>query len=141
MARWLLRILQSFFALPVWVIVWISAFLIPVNFAGFWFLDTPTGWWVAVLGAGAIILNLIPVLINGGLSKVLALPHLVLWGPLVIILGVKLAGGGLTGAEWWLALAVFVVNGVSLFFDVYDTREWWRGNRAVTGFEDEPVRL
>lgn len=138
---WMVRILRSFFSLPLWVILWICVFLIPANFAGLWFLDSDVGFWVSVLGAGAICLNMIPVLINGGLSKVLAIPHLVFWIPLEIILLYLIITQPLTTPEWWLAVIVLVVNGISLGFDVYDTHQWWRGNRAVTGFEDEPVRL
>lgn len=141
MLAWIVRITKSFFALPLWVIVWISVFLIPANFAGFWFLDSDVGFWVALLGAGAIFLNFVPVLINGGLSKVLAIPHLVFWVPLEIILLWLLLTRDLSDGEWWLAVIVVVINGISLGFDIYDTREWWRGNRGVVGYEDEPVRL
>ena len=141
MLAWIVRILKSYFALPLWVIIWISVFLIPVNFAGFWFLGTEIGFWVATLGAGAIFLNFVPVLINGGMSKVLAIPHLVFWVPLEIILIRLVMSGNLQGGEFWLAVTVLIINGISLGFDFYDTREWWRGNRSVVGFEDEPVRL
>lgn len=138
---WVIRIIKSFFALPLWVIVWISVFLIPANFAGFWFLDSRIGFWIALLGAGAIILNLVPVLLNGGLSKVLAIPHLICWVPLEIILFRLIWTEELSVGEWRLAITVLMINGISLGFDFYDTREWWRGNRKVVGFEDEPVRL
>ena len=138
---WIARIFKSFFALPVWVIIWICVFLGPANFAGFWFLDTPTGFWVTVLGAGAIFLNIVPVLLNGGASKVLAIPHVICWVPLEIILLRRLISEDLTVGEWWFAIAVVVINGISLGFDFYDTAEWWRGNRKVVGFENEPVRI
>ncbi len=138
---WIIRIFKSFLALPLWVLIWICVFLVPANFAGLWFLDTTTGFWVTLLGAGAILLNGIPVLINGGASKVLAIPHVICWVPLVIILFRRLVGEGLVGGEWWLATIVLVINGISLGFDFYDTAEWWKGNRKVVGYEDEPVRL
>ncbi len=138
---WIVRILKSTFALPVWVLVWIFVFLLPANFAGFWFLDTDVGLWVSVLGAGAIFVNLIPVLINGGVSKVLAIPHLIFWIPLEIILLRFVVAGDLSTSEWRLAVAVLIVNGISLGFDFHDTAEWWKGNRKVVGYEDEPVKL
>ncbi|MEX0346910.1 MAG: hypothetical protein AB3N20_18450 [Rhizobiaceae bacterium] len=138
---WIVRILKSTFALPVWVLVWIFVFLLPANFAGFWFLDTDVGFWVSVLGAGAIIVNMIPVLVNGGVSKVLAIPHLIFWIPLEIILLRLVMTGDLATSEWRLAIAVLIINGISLGFDFYDTAEWWKGNRKVVGYEDEPVRL
>jgi len=60
-AAWTIRIVKSMFSLPIWVIVWIGLFLIPVNFAGFWFLETTSGLAIAVMGAGAIGINLILV--------------------------------------------------------------------------------
>lgn len=138
---WIGRIVKSYFSLPVWVIVWMSAFLIPVNFAGFWFIDTTTGFWIALLGAGAILINIVLVLINGGLSKVLAIPHVVCWVPLEIILLRLVITDESAGSAWWLAVSVLVINGISLGFDFYDTREWWRGDRKIAGFEGEPVRF
>ncbi len=138
---WIVRIVRSYFSLPVWVVIWLSLFLIPANFAGFWFLDTRTGFWVALLGAGAILLNAVIVLINGGLSKVLAIPHLIFWIPLEIILLRLVIAGGLSETEWRLAVIVLVTNGISLGFDVYDTVAWWRGKRKIAGYEDQPVRL
>ena len=40
-----------------------------------------------------------------------------------------------------LTLFVLVINGISLCFDVIDTRRWLRGEREVFGFEGEAVRL
>ena len=93
-------------------------FLIPANLSGLFFLDTPTGVWITVLGAGALAVNTVFVLVNGGFSRVLALPHVLLWGPLQIILAVRLVSVPAGGTEWWLALTVFVINGISLVFDV-----------------------
>jgi hypothetical protein len=135
------RIVISYFSLPVWVIVWIGLFLIPVNFAGFWFLDTVSGRWIAVLGAGGILLNLPLVWLNSGLSKVLCIPHILFWTPLVAILGYRLLTASMETTEFRLALVVFAVNGVSLVFDYYDFFDWRRGNRGIAGFPDEPVRF
>lgn len=139
--QWIVRIVRSMFALPVWVIIWISLMLVPANFAGFFFLDTVSGWWIAVLGAGAIIVNLPLVWLNGGMSKVLAIPHLVFWIPLVVILGYRLIAVDLATPEYALTLVVFVINLISLGFDIYDFFEWRGGNRDVAGFPGEPVRF
>ncbi len=86
MIKLFLRILKSNFALPVWVIVWIYGFLVPANFSGLLFLEYESGIWVAILGAGAIVINVGILFLNGGFSKVLAISHLVLWIPLQFIL-------------------------------------------------------
>jgi hypothetical protein len=135
------RIVRSYFSLPVWVIAWIGLFLVPVNMAGFWFLDTASGRWIAVLGATGILLNLPLVWLNGGLSKVLCITHIVFWTPLVLVLGYRLVTVPLTGSEFHLAVAALAVNGISLLFDYYDFFDWRRGNRAVAGFPDDPVRF
>lgn len=135
------RIVRSYFSLPLWVIVWISLFLVPVNIAGFWFLDTASGRWIAGLGAAGLICNLPLVWLNGGMSKVLCIPHIVFWTPLVLVLGYRFATVPLAGAEFGLALAAFAVNGFSLLFDYSDFFDWRGGNRAVAGFPDDPVRF
>lgn len=140
-AQWIVRIVKSMFALPVWVIIWINLLLVPANFAGFFFLDTVSGWWIALLGAGAIIVNLPLIWLNGGLSKVLCIPHLVFWIPLVGILGYRLLTADMTSPELQLAAIVFAFNLFSLGFDIYDFFEWRGGNRDVAGFPGEPVRF
>ncbi len=130
------------FSLPVWVVIWMLFVLIPVNLSGYFLLHYDTGFWVAVLGGTAILLNTVIIFANGGFSKVLAIPHLALWLPLEIILLQRLFGEtGLSGFEQGYLLTVLAVNGISLLFDFYDTAEWYGGNRAVAGYKGEPVWL
>lgn len=138
---WIVRIAKSFFALPLWVIVWICLFLVPANFAGFAFLNTVSGFWISLLGAGAIILNLGLVWLNGGFSKVLCIPHVLFWTPLVGLLAYRLFAVEMASDEYWLALSAFVINGVSLFFDFYDLHAWRRGHRQIAGYETSDVRF
>ncbi|MEO0328602.1 MAG: hypothetical protein AAF217_08395 [Pseudomonadota bacterium] len=138
----ILRILKSTIALPVWVILWIFLFLIPANFSGFFLLNYETGFWVALLGAGAIFFNTFILFLNGGFSKVLAIPHLILWIPLQIILTLRyFKAPDLSNFEQTYILIVLIINGISILFDIYDTREWMRGNRDVAGFPGEKVRF
>ena len=138
---WIIRIVKSMFALPVWVIVWINLFLVPANFSGFLFLDATSGIAIAALGAGAILINLVLVWLNGGLSKVLCIPHLILWVPLVLLLGYRLAYVPMDSAEFYLAAIVCAINVISLVFDFFDLFDWHSGNRAVAGYPDDPVRF
>ena len=136
------RIFKSLFSMPVWVIVWMCFFLIPANLSGFFFLEFESGMWVATLGAGALFINTIILFMNGGFSKALAIPHLIFWGPLEIILLYRyFAVPDLSAAEQNFILIVAVINGVSLVFDVFDTRDWMQGKRDVEGFPGEPVRF
>jgi len=136
--NWIFRIFKSLFALPPWVIVWMLVFLIPINMSGYFLLEYDTGWWVAALGGSAIILNMVLVLINGGFSKVLAIPHVVFWLPLELILIVHWMNAPAMGSfEQTYLVIVLLINGISLGFDLYDTRQWWRGNRKIAGYESE----
>lgn len=104
-------------------------------------MDTASGFWIALFGAGAIILNLGVVWLNGGFSKVLCIPHVIFWTPLVALLGYRLLFADMMTFEFWITLAAFLVNGVSLFFDFYDLGQWRNGNRKIAGYESEPVRF
>ena len=136
-----MRILRSLIALPVWVIIWMMVILIPANLSGFWFLDTVSGVWIALLGGGALLINTVFVLVNAGFSRVLALPHLVLWGLLEIILFYRVLTVDMNETEFRLSLIVLIINGISLVFDVYDTRRWIAGERDVIGFEGQTPRI
>ena len=80
------RIFRSLFSLPIWVIIWMLFLLIPANLAGLLMLDTASGRWIALLGTVGLLVNLVPVLVNGGFSRVLAIAHLFFWLPLELIL-------------------------------------------------------
>jgi len=77
---------KSFRRLPVWVQIWVGLFLAPVNMASLWFWNAPFGPWIAVLSIGALIPNAAIMAAERGLSKRMAIPHLVLWPILVLLL-------------------------------------------------------
>ncbi|MEM9107084.1 MAG: hypothetical protein AAGC96_15630 [Pseudomonadota bacterium] len=135
------RILRSLFSLPAWVIIWMLVLLIPANLAGLFMLDTVSGLWITLLGAGGLMVNLIPLVLNRGFSRVLAIPHLLFWLPLELILLMRILTAEMGAAEWWLTVVVLVINGISLGFDIVDTRRWLQGERDVFGFEGEPVKI
>ncbi|MEM9331552.1 MAG: hypothetical protein AAGA53_09515 [Pseudomonadota bacterium] len=142
MVNLFIRIVKSSFSMPIWVQIWIYCVLIPANFSGLFLLQYTSGFWIAVLGAGAICINMLILLLNGGFSKVLAIPHLVLWIPLECILLYRyFVVPDLSAFEYLYILIVVIINGVSIIFDVYDTKEWFYGNRDVVGFPGEPVKL
>jgi len=128
-----LQIWASFRALPGWVQVWVFLILVPVNVASLWFWTAPNGMLIAVLANGAMALNGPIMLMDRGFSKAMALPHVVIWTPLVIWLIWLLSSGqvgGIFAAYLWVLL---VVDVVSLVFDFKDARDWLRGDRAVAG--------
>lgn len=114
----------SFRRLPGWVQIWVALILVPVNMASLWFTGGPGGIWVAGLAVGALAVNSAVLVVERGLSKAMALPHLLIWTPLVLWLALM----GDKSAYLWLLLAV---DGLSLAFDYPDALKWLRGDRAV----------
>lgn len=120
---------QSFRALPSWVQIWVAVWLVPVNMISVVFIDQSMGIWIAVLANIAMILNLPIMLIERGFSKLMALPHIVPWTALIILI-IFWRPQGSDSYETYLWVLLFT-NIVSLIFDYIDAWEWWKGNRAV----------
>lgn len=123
---------HSFRRLPGWVQFWVGAILVPVNLFALAFLTQPGGLWVAALACGGMLPNIPVVLIERGFSRAMALPHALLWTPLVGLVGWQLAAGPdlvpLHARYLGLLLAVDLV---SLAFDYRDAVRWWRGERDI----------
>ncbi len=124
----------SFRAMPLWVQIWVAAILVPVNSAAILFVAQPSGWLVAGLAIAAILANLPVMLAARGFSKGMALPHVALWVPLVVLVMPGLLGRGDLDAVYRGFLYVLLaVDVVSLAFDIPDSVKWWRGDRAAAG--------
>jgi hypothetical protein len=120
---------RSFLALPRWVQVWVGAVLVPVNALPFFFLDTPTGRAAAAAAVFVVITNLPIMLITRGMSRLMAVPHLIAWLPLLPYLAARLAfGQALLLPEFLLALTLLVVNAFP-----------WLSTRSIrgAGFADD----
>jgi len=123
---------NSFRRMPLWVQIWVAVILVPVNLAPLFFLGEPYAIWVAVLSIGGMIPNLPIMLAERGLSKRMALPHVLIWPPLVVLLGWLLSGPvGDGGAYATLLMVVLVVDLISLGFDIPDALRWLRGERDI----------
>lgn len=127
----ILPIWASFRAMQGWVQVWVALFLVPINMASLFFLTEPMGGLVAVLAIGAMALNLWPMLLDRGFSKRMALPHLLPWTVLVLIL--IFAPPEATGAYAVYLWVLLITDLISLGFDYPDAVSFLRGNRAVSG--------
>jgi len=121
----------SFRAMPLWVQVWVFVLLVPVNSASLLFLGEQNGVLIAVLAIGAMLLNGVIMLIERGFSKAMALPHVVIWTPLVALLAIMLSRGEETGAFATFLQVLLIVELISLGFDFKDARDWWGGEREV----------
>ncbi|MEP2532887.1 hypothetical protein [Shimia sp.] len=131
----ILEIWESFRRLPVWVQVWMAVVLVPVNLMpfGYWISGAPFWGVFAFLALGGMLANLIILLREQGFSKALAIPHVLFWGPLVVVIFLTLRDGG--GADWdteeLVLLIVLIVDVISLAFDVPDAVKWLRGDREI----------
>lgn len=133
----LLEIWRSYRALPAWVQVWVGLVLVPANAVPFALLETWTGRIAAVAALAVVATNMPIMWIERGMSRLMSVPHLVIWGPLQLVLLLRWAGQigpvPLGPAERALVLLLLVVNGVSLAFDSLDSWRWFRGERDVPG--------
>ena len=122
----------SFRRLPLWVQVWVGVILVPVNMAPLLFPGAPYVLWVGLLSIGGMMPNLPIMLMEAGLSKRMALPHLVIWLPLVVLLGWILASAeGLEPSYRLMLILLLGVDLISLSFDLPDAVKWYRGDRDI----------
>ena len=97
-------IFASFRRLPVAVQAWVALWLAPVNMATLAFLGQRNGVLIAVLAIGGMAPNLVIMIRERGLSALMALPHLVIWTPLVIVIVITLISGVGSGYAIFLVL-------------------------------------
>jgi len=128
------RMWRSVRGMPLWVLVWV-AILAATNTVSFFVTDTPTGTWAGIAFAAIIVMNGAIFWVQAGLTRLLSFPHFV-WVPLVIWLVYRLWFGGEpapSGFERSYAIALVVINGISLAFDSLDGWRWLKGGREILG--------
>ncbi len=127
------QIWASYRRMPGWVQVWVALVLVPVNLLPLALLGGGGVYpWegIAVLSVGGMAANLPIMIVERGLSRAMALPHVLLWTPLVIWGGLMLwAAPGAPGAV--VLGVILAVDMVSLGFDYPDAVKWWRGDRRI----------
>lgn len=129
MLQRLSEIFGSFRAMPTWVQVWMAFWLMPINFATLFFLSEPAGILIAVLAVGGMLPNGPIMYFERGLSKMMALPHLIPWTAVVLIVALYTPDGSALYVNFLYALAV--TNAVSLAFDYVDAWKWLKGDRNI----------
>lgn len=126
---------QSFRSLPIGVQVWVGLILIPINAAAFFMLAYEVGQMAAIAAAFVVVTNVPIMLRERGMSKLMSIPHLFAWGPLLVLLILRLMAPENTAqmsvTELVYAVLLVLVNGISLIFDAWDSWLWIRGNRTV----------
>ena len=124
----------SFMRLPLWVKIWMAVWLVPVNFVSLWFWGQGApvpGTTVALLANLGMAVNVPIMMRDRGMSNAMALPHLVLWTPLVILIALGLATPEGDPAYRLYLTILLVTNVISLGFDFKDGLSWWRGDRDI----------
>ncbi len=122
---------MSFRNLPLWVQIWMVFVLIPVNLAPLAFVDQPQGALIAALSVTGMALNIPIIRAARGMTKAMALPHLICWVPLVAIIIILLTDGTVLSPEYArFLLLLLVVDLISLAFDLNDSIVWLRERQA-----------
>lgn len=127
------QIWQSWRRLPLWVMIWVALILVPINLASLLFVAQPFGVWIAVLAVMGMAINVPIILIERGFSKLMSLPHLILWTPLVALIAWALwfSDAALSSIFAGFLVVLLVIDVVSLVFDYPDFFKWLRGDRAT----------
>ncbi|WP_171240907.1 hypothetical protein [Ruegeria sp. HKCCA5491] len=121
----------SFRELPLWVQFWMAFILIPVNLAPLAFVDQPQGALIAALSVTGMALNIPIMRAARGMTKAMALPHLVCWVPmLAIVIMLLMDASALSPGYVQFLVLLLVVDLISLGFDVNDSIVWLRQRQA-----------
>ncbi|MBL4751402.1 MAG: hypothetical protein JKX71_12620 [Amylibacter sp.] len=126
----LLDIWRSFRSMPLWVQIWVGMILVPVNMATIVLITEPCCWLIPVLAIGGMVPNAVLMFVERGFSKAMALSHVLLWVPLLLLTGYEIAVNSIFGSY---LIVLFVVDFISICFDLKDSRDWLKGDRGVAG--------
>lgn len=126
----ILQIWQSYRRLPLWVQIWVAFILVPVNAASVLYIAQPAGAWLALMAVGAMLCNGGLMLVERGFSKVMALPHVLIWTPMLGLILWLLAQDLAASYRTYLVI-LMAVDVVSLILDYIDTRKWLSGDRKI----------
>ena len=112
--------------------VWMMLVLAPANFLTLALVNGPLGLIIPLLSMLGFVPNLVIAWVPNGFSAAMALPHLLFWSPQVLILGAYLTQTPANAGFAHIAYAlVFVVNTISLLFDIRETTKWFGGQKSV----------
>jgi len=130
MRAWINDVWASFTDLPSWVQVWVGLVLVPANVLPLGFLGEPYAWPMAILSVGGMMPNLYILVKDRAFGPVMALSHLVLWPPLIVLIFFAISQVGIGGLFGRFLLILMVVDLVSIGFDILDARKWVRARKA-----------
>lgn len=126
----ILQIWQSYRRLPLWVQLWVALILVPVNAASLFFVTHPAGAWLALMAVGAMLCNGVLMLVERGFSKVMALPHVLIWTPMLGVI-LWLLNQDIAESYRSYLIVLLAVDVISLTLDFIDSRKWLSGDRKI----------
>ncbi len=126
---------EAMAAQPAWVVMWMNVLLV----GGFILPAALLIWRETRIAAVASILGnvvngfVVTAMYNSmGYVKLLGLPHIVIWGPLVVYLAVLVRRPSTRIWPRWIACVVAATLSISLVFDIVDVLRWVLGERTPT---------
>mgnify|MGYP003646518228 CR=1 FL=1 len=131
--NFLTDIWKSYLELPTWVKIWVFLILVPVNIASIWFIGNPGSSLVVSFAIAGMLFNAIPIWFDRGFSSAMAIPHVIFWAPLTIILVyyLMISEVFLMDNYRYFLITLLVCNLFSLFFDIPDSFKWLRDRKKV----------
>ncbi|WP_299730874.1 hypothetical protein [uncultured Tateyamaria sp.] len=122
-------------AQPAWVVMWMNVlmlggFVLPIALL-IW-RETRLAGVFSILGNAVNVVAVGALYNTMGYVKLLGLPHIVVWTPLVVYLVVLARRPGTRVWPRYIALVVAAVLSVSLAFDIVDVARWLLGERTPT---------
>jgi hypothetical protein len=117
---------RSYLSLPTWVKIWVFLILIPVNIVSIYFIGNPGSNLIVSLAIAGLLFNTVPMWFDRGFSSAMAIPHVIFWTPLTIIIIYYLMISEISLVDnyrYFLSI-LMVCNLISLFFDFPDLYKW-----------------
>jgi hypothetical protein len=133
------------FEIRLWLAIWLVILMTAIVFVPIAFLFEDLGLGLApLIAVGLCSVNLPLYMRARGFDKSMSAGHLPFLIPLMIYWTIRLADGLDLSSTVWVAVFYFmyVVLGICLLFDIYDTYEWfWNRNYNVISCDDAPSRI
>ena len=119
--------------LPTWVQIWLNilllgAFILPLTLL-IW-KQTRVTAIITLLASGLAAFAIMSMYDKIGLVRLLGLPHIILWTPLVIYLIKQYQRADMPSAPKWIIRIISATIVISLVFDYYDVIRYFLGDTA-----------
>lgn len=119
--------------LPTWVQIWLNilllgAFILPLTLL-IW-KQTRVTAIITLLASGLAAFAIMSMYDKIGLVRLLGLPHIILWTPLVIYLIKQSQRADMPSAPKWIIRIISATIVISLVFDYYDVIRYFLGDTA-----------